>query len=73
MTVSEFAITMYGVDIVKDQVIVMHNGEEVYNDRMEFLRYADEPPLNWWFAGETVLRANMERDRGGDYFTVLVI
>lgn len=55
MTVSEFAIQMYHADIVKDKVIIFCDGEVLYNDRMEFLRYANErktDPL--WFADEII-------------------
>lgn len=68
MTVRNFARALCEAGFFNDQVIIMHDGEEVYNNCMDFLRDSYK-----WFAGETVLRVNMERDRGGDYFTVLVI
>lgn len=39
MTVSDFAAAMYHCEVVKDNVRVIRNGEVLYDDRMEFLRY----------------------------------
>lgn len=74
MTVSEFAIAMYGADVVKDEVkVITSDGNILYSDRMEFLRYADEKQFgDLWFAGATIQTVHMLRDRG-DYFTVITI
>lgn len=80
MTVSEFAIAMYDY-IVKDTVMVIRDGETVYCDRMEFLRYADEyDPEKMWFAGETIQSVSMHADCNvrmidykPDYLTIIQI
>ena len=81
MTVSEFAVAMYGCEIVKDQAIIIRDGETLYNGRMEFLRYADEyDPKNKWFAGERIQSIIMNAaddvrkcEYCPDYITVITI
>ena len=60
MTVSEFAVAMYGCDIVKDRVVVMDNDKILYDDRMEFLRYVcEDNPRTMWFAGKYIKSVTM--------------
>lgn len=81
MTVSEFAVAMYGCEVIKDTVRIMKNGELLYADRMEFLRYAHEDnPEKMWFAGETITTVMMiaEGNTKSDvlnpeYSTVIII
>ena len=81
MTVSEFAIQMYYCDIVKDRVKVIRDGAVLYEDRMEFLRYAHEEfPERMWFTGETIQEVKMvadgntrEMDYVPDYITEIII
>lgn len=80
MTVSEFACAMYGCDIVKDRVKITYKGEIIYDDRMEFLRYAHEDDPKMWFTDKTIEGLSM-LDMSGiklngynpDYFTVIAI
>ena len=63
MTVSEFAIQMYYLEIIKDRTRVIRDGEVLYDDRMEFLRYAHEDsPEKMWFAGATIQKISMHAD-----------
>lgn len=49
MTVSNFACAMYHCDIIKDRVVVLRDEKIIYDDRMEFLRYASDhnPEMAW--------------------------
>lgn len=62
MTISEFAIQMYYCGIVKDRVKVIRDGEVLYDDRMEFLRYAHEYDEKMWFSDETIQKVVMIAD-----------
>ena len=80
MTVSDFAVAMYGCDVVKDRVKVIRDGEVLYDDRMEFLRYAHEINSNMWFAEETIQEVKMVADENvreldyiPDYTTEIII
>lgn len=81
MTVSDFAIAAYGLDIIKDHVKIIRDGEVLYEDRMEFLRYAHEySPEKMWFADAEIQEVKMtathnvrEIDFQSDYYTIIVI
>lgn len=80
MTVSDFAIQMYHCDIIKDRVKVIRDGEVLYNDRMEFLRYAHEYDKKMRFTNETIQEVKMiadanvrEIDYNPDYVTEIFI
>lgn len=81
MTVSDFAVVMYGAGVVKDHAIIVRDEETLYDDRMEFLRYADEySPEKMWFAGAEIQSVHMfsdknvrEIDYNPDYITVITI
>lgn len=62
MTVSEFAIHIYHLGIIKDRVKVIQDTEVIYNDRMEFLRYASDydPKMKW--VDKLVKKVEMEAD-----------
>lgn len=80
MTVSEFAIQMYNCEIIKDRVKVVRDGEILYDNRMEFLRYAHEYDKKMWFVDETIQEIKMvadedvrEIDYNPDYTTEIII
>ena len=83
MTVSEFAVAMYGCDVIKDKVLVLDSKENydiIYDDRMEFLRYANEFDPKMAFANREVLAVKMEAayipkpgECVGDYLTIITI
>lgn len=81
MTVSDFAVCIYGAGIIKDHVKIIRDGEVLYEDRMEFLHYADEyNPEKIWFAGAEIQGLRMEAthnvreiDFNSDYYIVIVI
>lgn len=80
MTVSEFAIQMYNCYIIKDRVKVVRDGEVLYDNRMEFLRYAHEYDKKMWFVDETIQEIKMvadedvrEIDYNPDYTTEIII
>lgn len=80
MTVSEFAIQMYNCEIIKDRVKVVRDGEILYDNRMEFLRYAHEYDKKMWFVDETIREIKMvadedvrEIDYNPDYTTEIII
>lgn len=80
MTVSEFAISMHHCDIVKDEVNILCDGKIIYNDRMEFLRYANDEGMECrlWFADEIVEEVTMKAKEFipgevPDYITTLKI
>lgn len=62
MTVSDYAVQMYYLDVVKDEVEVIQNGEVIYKDRMEFLRYASDydPKMKW--VNEQIQKVEMYAD-----------
>ena len=62
MTVSEFAIQMYNCEIIKDRVKVVRDSEVLYDNRMEFLRYAHEYDKKMWFVDETIQEIKMVAD-----------
>ena len=59
MTVSEFAIQMYGCEIIKDTCIVIKDTKFVYEGRMEFLRYAHENDEDMLFTNEVIKKVEM--------------
>ena len=80
MTVSEFAIQMYNCEIIKDRVKVVRDSEVLYDNRMEFLRYAHEYDKKMWFVDETIQEIKMvadedvrEIDYNPDYTTEIII
>lgn len=80
MTVSEFAIQMYNCEIIKDRVKVVRDSEVLYDNRMEFLRYAHEHDKKMWFVDETIQEIKMvadedvrEIDYNPDYTTEIII
>lgn len=81
MTVSDFAINMYHLDIIKDHVKIIRDDEVLYEDRMEFLRYAHERnPEKMWFADAEIQEVKMvathnvrEIDWQSDYYTVIIL
>lgn len=63
MTVSEFAVQMYWCNVTKDRVKIFRDDKLLYDDRMEFLRYAHENfPEKMWFAGETIQKITIMAD-----------
>ena len=83
MTVSEFAVAMYGCEVVKDRVIVHDSNDDMkllYDGRMEFLRYAHEFDPDMTFTNREVfsvaMLATYTPEPGecvGDYRTVIMI
>lgn len=80
MTVSEFACAMYNCEIVKDRVVVKRDDEVLYDDRMEFLRYAYEFNKNMQWTKNLIQEVKMvavdnvrEIDYLCDYYTEIYI
>lgn len=60
MTVSDFAIHMCDLDLSKNPVSVIRNGEVLCECRMERLRYAHEDnPDRMGFAGDEIMGVSM--------------
>jgi hypothetical protein len=60
MTVSEFAVAMYaGCDVIKDRVRIIDDKREVYDGRMEFLRYGFEFDPDWYFCDRQIREVTM--------------
>lgn len=81
MTVSEFAISMYRSDTIKDRVDILCDGTIIYSDRLEFLRYPEEEEKQNrpWFVDEIVedvvmrVRPHLPEDEPYHITTLIII
>lgn len=83
MNVSEFAVAMYGCEVVKDRVMVHDSNNDMkllYDGRMEFLRYAHELDQGMAFTNREVLSVSMlatytpmPDECVGDYRTIITV
>lgn len=71
MTVEEFAISMYQNEIIKDRVIVLNeSGDQIYDGRMEFLRFAEK---EFPFINQKIKLVTMLSTDGVWYTTVITV